>query len=266
MRKDKKSPGKIYKPVVKADVVEGSNKPSATSANTVTTTPDVDHKGNVVAMFGVEKEQRRNAKGIVTTHSQADAFKVQERRKNVCELYLLGWGIWEIGRKLEITNNTVHTDLKFIQKLWQEKMVTGLDERRCEELAKIDNLERMASDAYVRSMGVEEVYTEVDETSTFGGKNQRKVTKKQLVGDVRFLDKISWCIEIRCKMFGLLKDERGGNKVNVININWGELMGDGLGGDDINNQILELEAQGYIDTQEQGNDGPHIHSSDDDKR
>ncbi len=71
-------------------------------------------------------------------------------------------------------------DLKIIRKRWMESSVSDFNQRKAEELAKIDNVEREAWVAWTTSKG--------NQTPT---------------GDPRFLQNVQWCIQKRCKILGL---------------------------------------------------------------
>jgi hypothetical protein len=45
-------------------------------------------------------------------------------------------------------------------------------------------------------------------------------------GDVRFLQQIAWCIEMRLKLMGLLKEDKGVGV--VVQINWDEMHKPGI--------------------------------------
>lgn len=99
----------------------------------------------------------------------------------ISNLYLQGWIQAAIAdhiaksRPYKITQQTISRDLKTIQERWQASAIRSFDEARARELAAIDNLERVAWEAY-----------------------QAKEPP-----DPRFLDRVSWCIDRRVKLLGL---------------------------------------------------------------
>lgn len=187
------------------------------------------------------------------------------RRQKVAEMYLQGKTQSEIGDVVGVTQHTVSEDLAWLRDQWTAQALIDFDEKKAIELAKIDNLERMAHEAWARScenaetMNVtrEQVLAPTPEltaaaadahktagsaTKPLKGMNGTKrkpgmptsaipqtlITVKRNVsktskgqsGNPAFLERISWCIEIRLKLMGLLKDPKAGSTNNFIQINW----------------------------------------------
>lgn len=174
-----------------------------------------------------------------------------DRRARVAELYLQGFSQAHIAREMKVTQPTVSTDLAAIRKEWKANAVLDYDEKLYSELAKIENLERMATEAFFRScQDAVRTSTKTEKgypKSTFntndkaadkangkgkgsepkGGRGTilaaevptngrgQLITLKQItdtvvegrVGDPRFLTIIRECIEMRCKLTGLMKEE-----------------------------------------------------------
>jgi len=59
-------------------------------------------------------------------------------RRKVADLYLKGVIQVDIAEKLSISQTTVSRDLKYLQKEWQSSALVDIDERKAEELAKVD--------------------------------------------------------------------------------------------------------------------------------
>jgi hypothetical protein len=124
---------------------------------------------------------------------------ILERRKNVARRYLRGEAQWEIARAFEVAQSTVSEDLRTIREAWLKEALLDFDERQAKELAKIDELEVMAREAYLRSCQDATVL----KARMQGSKGTtEKVTKGQ-AGDPRFLVVILNCINKRCEIFGI---------------------------------------------------------------
>jgi len=101
---------------------------------------------------------------------------------------------------LGVGQTTVSRDIKALQDQWLESSLVDFTAAKATELAKIDNLERIYYDAWERSC--EDAETTTKKAVEDGKKEATKTTKGQ-VGDPRFLNGVQWCIDKRCKIFGL---------------------------------------------------------------
>jgi len=124
-------------------------------------------------------------------------------RRRVSDLYLQGWIQADIAKELEVSQTTVSRDIKALQADWLKSSLIDFTAAKAGELAKIDNLERIYYDAWERSC--EDAIVQVAravESANDTRKEGTKTTKGQ-VGDPRFLNGVQWCIDKRCKIFGL---------------------------------------------------------------
>ena len=155
--------------------------------------------------------------GIRRSHSQ-----LTRDRAKIAKLYLKGWLQVEIADELGLNQSTVSRDLAALRDKWQESALVDINEAKSKELAKIDTLEIEYWQAWRRSQ--EDAVTQIDE-KTGTGKDQEtaKLTRKQSerrvgqVGDAQFLRGVQWCIEQRCKIFGLEAPKK-------VNLNDGGLV------------------------------------------
>jgi hypothetical protein len=127
------------------------------------------------------------------------ALDIARRREQVARLYAEGLSRTLIAQQLKVSDKTVFRDLRFIAKLWRRLLGRNLVTAKALELAKINRLEAAAWEAWERSYRDEES-TKV----TVDGEKKRaeKVTKNQS-GDVKFLDRVAWCIEKRFNILAL---------------------------------------------------------------
>jgi len=131
--------------------------------------------------------------------SRAKKAEMVRRRRAVGDLFVQGHSQIAIADQLGISQPTVSTDLKAIQKQWREAAVRDFDEQRERELRKLDALELESWKAWQRSQKPsQEAILTTDGTSQ---RTQKKVAEQ--VGDVRFLEQISKCIAARRALLGL---------------------------------------------------------------
>lgn len=130
--------------------------------------------------------------------------KAYHRRFQVSNLYCQGRPQHLIAEDLGVSAGTIYSDLRFLRKMWLESSLRSFDQRRSEELAKIDTMEKECWEAWQKS--------KEDAVMEFNG---QRMVKKQ-TGDVGYLRQVAWCIEMRVKMFGLLKEV---TQTNIF-INW----------------------------------------------
>ena len=136
-------------------------------------------------------------------------------RARIADLYLRGRKQWEIGQELGLSQQMVSYELGIIRKQWIESAVRDFDEAKGRELDRIDHLEREAWDGWERSKRHRLVSVSgIEEKSTGSAADDRpaaptetrtreETRKTDQVGDPRFLEKVAWCIDQRCKILGL---------------------------------------------------------------
>lgn len=109
--------------------------------------------------------------------------RVAERRVHVAKLYLEGKTQQEIADTFGINQSSVCRDLEAIRKMWRESAVADIGERQEIELAKIDHVEEQAWKAWNQSV----------ESNKYAA---------------RFMKVILDCVDRRCRILGLYKDNR----------------------------------------------------------
>jgi len=128
--------------------------------------------------------------------------KREEDYSTIASLYAKGQSQAAIAEKLGLSRQQISFDLKKIQQRWRDASLRDFDERKAEELAKIDHLEREYWSAWADSKGTHKV-TSVK--SKRGPRTIREISvhSEDQVGDPRFLQGVERCIEQRCKIFGV---------------------------------------------------------------
>lgn len=130
--------------------------------------------------------------------------QIAKDRKIISELYLRGMSQSTIAIDMRLSEATVSRDIAAIRKSWLKETVVNYNEFIAKELARIDQVEREAWDAWERSK------TESEEVTRYGfeGKNSGVNMKRaKRDGDPRFLAQVEWCIQQRIKLIGLLQDK-----------------------------------------------------------
>jgi predicted transcriptional regulator len=126
------------------------------------------------------------------------------RRNEITAMYLRGMKQMEIAEELGISQGLVSRDLSIVQKEWLKERTADFDLLKQKELAKIDELEREAWAEYKRSKNQRSTtMTEKVQGTLMGDVQKARVTKKESLGDARYLGIVQWCIDRRVKILGM---------------------------------------------------------------
>lgn len=109
-------------------------------------------------------------------------------------------------REYALSRQMISKDIGVIQSRWQQEACRSIGQRKAEELAKIDNLEREYWEAWERSRKpAQEKFGKMRTKSGTGTEttDEKGVREKGRDGDPKFLDGVRWCIAQRCKILGL---------------------------------------------------------------
>lgn len=154
--------------------------------------------------------------------SKNEALAILERRKKVAELYIRGKTQYAIAAELGVKRSCVMDDLTAVRRMWQESAVMAMDQRKAEELARIDAIEEAAWGGWERSCRDSETL-HAETTKGRVGRDGKPVpdlsrtakTVKGQAGDPRFLERVGWCVERRCKILGLDAPQKSEHEVTV---------------------------------------------------
>ena len=80
-------------------------------------------------------------------------FQKEHDYERITAYYLKGEYQSAIAEKLGVTQQQISLDIKTIQARWRKNTDFNLDEHKSRELAKLDELERIAWDAWEKSTG-----------------------------------------------------------------------------------------------------------------
>lgn len=126
----------------------------------------------------------------------------EDRKRQVAALYLQGKWQSEIAHIVGCSQTQVSYDLKLLQKRWYQESVADIDQRKAQELQRVDAVEREAWAAWERSKQPREVtITEASEGTHPGRKATMR--KEGQAGDPRFLAEIGKCVDRRCQILGI---------------------------------------------------------------
>lgn len=136
---------------------------------------------------------------------------ITTRRKEVARLYLQQKTQAEIAQSLGVTQVTVSNDLKAVHAEWVKAAVMDMNEFKQRELERIDALERESWKAWIRSCEkAKEKSTKAKATAlNQGTPDYFEVTEseRELLGDPRYLEIVKNCIDLRCKIMGVYREQ-----------------------------------------------------------
>ena len=149
-----------------------------------------------------------------------------EREKDlalIAELYTKGRSYREIAFQVNeqhgrsITYQTVHNEVKKLLKEWKENREEVIDHQKFIELEKIDRLEKTYWDGYEKSCQPVKKSSTKKKGSAKGPSDFEMIgNEESRVGDPRFLDGVKWCIEQRCKLFGINAPQKFDVETNLF--------------------------------------------------
>jgi hypothetical protein len=129
--------------------------------------------------------------------------QIRKDRAEIANLYLKGLSQADIAGKLGLSRQQIGYDLKAVRKEWLRSSVMDFNQRKAEELAKIDRLEQTYWDAYEASKKERQISITEQTTGEGGEKFKAGIRKEEQTGDPRYLAGIQWCINKRCEILGL---------------------------------------------------------------
>ena len=141
----------------------------------------------------------------------------------IAELYTKGRSYREIAFEVSqkhgrtITHQTVSNEVKKLLKEWEGTRSELIDHQKYIELAKIDRLEKTYWDGYDKScQPVKKSTTKKKGSPTLISDVEKTDNEETRIGDPRFLDGIKWCIEQRCKIFGINAPQKFDVETNLF--------------------------------------------------
>lgn len=127
-------------------------------------------------------------------------LQLQQRRQKVAARYLRGQSQWEIAHAFEVDQATISRDLVALHAEWLAQSMLDIDAIKARELAKTDEVERQAWEAWSRSCQDAQTL----KARVRGDSSATEKTVKGQAGDPRFLAIVLECVEKRCKILGVI--------------------------------------------------------------
>jgi hypothetical protein len=162
------------------------------------------------------KKKRKSRK-----RADAQALARTKRRHEVGALYLQGFTQHALAERFKVNQSTISKDLAWVQSQWVENSALEIDALKARELAKIDELERTAWDAWRKSCE----NFERKKAVVAGDKKRAEHTTEGQCGDPRFLDRVESCIRLRLGILGVATERKrfehsgpGDDAIKVIEI------------------------------------------------
>jgi hypothetical protein len=131
--------------------------------------------------------------------------------------YLTGHSQRRIGEALGISASQVCRDFVTLQERWKASTTMHLDEIKARELARIDCMEASYWRSWRKSLKDEKIAAVEKRTDGTGGEQNKVGSKRKAqCGDPSFLAGVQWCVEMRCKLLGLVAKEAPDVITNVV--------------------------------------------------
>jgi hypothetical protein len=114
----------------------------------------------------------------------------------------------------KISSQLIHLDLESIRRAWLNSTLVDFNAAKSKELARLDECEREAFDAWDRSkekhvrieyeITDDQVPFSMDKVADIKRKKKKKIIEAT-VGDIRYLEIVERMIDTRCKILGLFE-------------------------------------------------------------
>lgn len=148
----------------------------------------------------------------MTAHSQTGWKRKRRQREadlpEIARLWARGLSLQEIAseisknRPYSLSFQTISKDVRTNIERWKESIIADVGEMRAGELARINQIEREAWEAWEKSKQIAERKITGRKTGSHEGTVAQLIQEAQC-GDPRYLDKVQWCISKRCELLGL---------------------------------------------------------------
>lgn len=162
------------------------------------------------------------------TRNKRSKLQRERDRAELARMALQQFTQHEIAEELHVSRSQVSYDLKQIRIQWQQRAASSMDSIMAEQLAKIDEVERQAWEAWFRSL---EPFQRRSQWARADEDGQPVPTTAVVhtdpgAGDVRWMGVIQWCIEQRVRIYGGYARDKSPLNVTVnglANINVGAM-------------------------------------------
>jgi len=131
------------------------------------------------------------------------ADQIRNDRAEIARLYLQGWTQAQIGSKLGLSRQQIGYDLDVVRQEWLHSSLVDFNQKKAEELARIDILEREYWAAWQESKREWQTSSIEQVKDPRGDKLKAGIRNVAQTGDPRYLEGVRWCIAKRCEVLGL---------------------------------------------------------------
>lgn len=158
---------------------------------------------------------------MAVTSNKRTPFQIERDRLEIAQMYLRGKTQHEIAQALVspdrgyiLSQQMISYDLRAVQAQWQKSALVNIDEIKGRELARVDTLELEYWEAWERSKLNAEIRItrargkRAKDDKTIPEEVERTERIEGRTGNPAFLNGVQWCIEQRCKIFGLYAPEK----------------------------------------------------------
>jgi hypothetical protein len=129
--------------------------------------------------------------------------QIRNDRAEIAHLYLQGWTQAQIGAKLGLSRQQIGYDLDAVRHEWLQSSLVDFNQKKAEELARIDAVEREYWIAWQESKRERQTSSTEQIKDPRGDKIKAGIRKVEQTGDPRYLEGVRWCIAKRCEVLGL---------------------------------------------------------------
>jgi len=121
-------------------------------------------------------------------------------KQAIAQHYLQGVSLKAMSEQLNVGYATVKNHLASLREEWKQKALFDFNLAKAEQLARIDEIERVSWENFHRSVDGSTSTTTIRSDKSA---SKMKTKTKPSVSDAKWLDKIQWCVEQRAKILGL---------------------------------------------------------------
>jgi hypothetical protein len=129
--------------------------------------------------------------------------QIRNDRAEIARMYLQGSTQAQIGAKLGLSRQQIGYDLDAVRQEWLQSSLIDFNQKKAEELARIDAVEREYWAAWQQSKHERQTSSIEQVKDPRGDKLKAGIRNVAQTGDPRYLEGVRWCIAKRCEVLGL---------------------------------------------------------------
>jgi hypothetical protein len=129
-------------------------------------------------------------------------------RVKISQLYLAGESQYAIGKKLNLSQSQVSSELAIVRENWVKQTSMDLDTVKAEQLVKIDKIEQEMWACWEKSKRTKKLSTKFGKMNRENNPagipqiNSFNVVEEEELGDMKYMDMIMRCVTERLKITG----------------------------------------------------------------